>query len=99
MGFMYKVFSDVKGDPSTNRLISAFVAVFPLCVWGYSVFKSGVWMNPPEELLLLVAGGLTSKIVQRKIEQGDCNDAVTENIKNSLRSYLAKSEGKNSQEG
>ena len=69
MKFLYQMFSDVQGDPSTNRLISAFVAVFPLLVWGYSVYKAGVWISPPEEVLLLVGGGLTSKIVQRKVEQ------------------------------
>ena len=69
MGFLYKMFSDVNGEPSTNRFISAFVAIFPLIVWGYTVFKTGNWTAPSEEVLFLVAGGLTSKIVQRKVEE------------------------------
>lgn len=77
MNFFSQMFSDVNGQPSTNRFISAFVALFPLIVWGYTVFKSGNWIAPSEEVLFLVAGGLTSKIVQRKVEEtGKCDKQV-----------------------
>jgi hypothetical protein len=69
MAFLYKMFSDVEGDPSTNRMLSTFVTIFPLLVWAWTVYKAGAWVPMPEELLWLVGGGLTSKVVQRKIEQ------------------------------
>ena len=92
MKFLYQMFSDVQGSPSTNRLISAFVAVFPLLVWGYSVYKAGVWISPPEEVLLLVGGGLTSKIVQRKVEQSATTDQALDKVKQAFKTYLEKGE-------
>ena len=90
MKFLAEMFSDVNGDPSTNRFISAFVVMLPLFMWAYTVYKSGVWVPIPEEVLLLVAGGLTSKVVQRSIEQGGVNDKAVEKVKSALKSYLEK---------
>jgi len=72
MKFLLQMFSDVNGNPSTNRFISAFTAIFPMLIWGYTVIKQGRWFSPPEEVLILVGLGLTSKIVQRNIEQKSC---------------------------
>ena len=47
----------------------------------------------PDEVLWLVGGGLTSKVVQRKIEQSDACDGATENIKSALKRYLEKGDG------
>ena len=90
MGFMYKMFSDVQGNPSTNRFISSFVVIFPLLVWAFTVYKAGAWQPIPEELLILVGGGLTSKVVQRGIEQKDTSEKSMEKIKDVLKSYLDK---------
>lgn len=90
MGFVYKMFSDVQGSPSTNRFLSAFVVIFPLLMWGFTVYKSGKWEPIPEELLLLVCGGLTSKVVQRAVEQKDTDDKAVNKVKDALKSYLEK---------
>ena len=92
MAFMYKMFSDVQGNPSTNRFISAFVVIFPLLVWAFTVYKSGTWQPIPEELLILVGGGLTSKVVQRGIEQRDVSEKAVDKVKDALKSYLDKCE-------
>jgi len=87
------MFSDVNGEPSTNRIISAFVTVFPLIVWSAAVFKSGVWVPIPDEVLWLVGGGLTSKVAQRVVEQKNYED-VDEKVKLVLKSYLEKMKAK-----
>ena len=93
MNFLYRMFSDVNGEPSTNRIISAFVTVFPLIVWSAAVFKSGVWVPIPDEVLWLVGGGLTSKVAQRVVEQKNYED-VDEKVKLVLKSYLEKMKAK-----
>lgn len=73
MNFLYTMFSDINGDPSTNRFISTFVTIFPLLIWAYPVLKTGVWVPIPDEILILSGSGLGSKIIQRKIEEsGRC---------------------------
>ena len=84
------MFSDVNGDPSTNRVLSAFVVVFPLIVWAWTVYKSGVWVPIPEEILFLCGGGMASKIIQRKIEESGKCDMATEKIKDAMKRYLEK---------
>lgn len=93
MNYFGKMFSDVKGDPSTNRFLSAFVVIFPVLVWAWTVYKAGTWVPIPDEVLWLVGGGLTSKVVQRKIEQTDACDGAAENIKSALKRYLEKGDG------
>lgn len=92
MGFIYKMFSDVQGSPSTNRFISTFVVIFPLFVWAWTVYKAGAWVPMPEEILILVGGGLASKVVQRSIEQNDTNEKAVSKVKDALKSYLEKCE-------
>lgn len=92
MGFMYKMFSDVQGNPSTNRFISSFVVIFPLLVWAFTVYKAGAWQPIPEELLILIGGGLTSKVVQRGLEQKDTSDKAVEKVKDAMKAYLEKCE-------
>ena len=69
MNFLADMFSDINGDPSTNRLMSSSVSILPVIFWGYMMIKTGVWIEPTPELITLVSCGLTSKIVQRNIEQ------------------------------
>ena len=90
MNFISSMFSDVNGDPSTNRVLSAFVVVFPLIVWAWTVYKSGVWVPIPEEVLFLCGGGMASKIIQRKIEESGKCDIATEKIKDAMKRYLEK---------
>lgn len=93
MGFIYKMFSDVQGNPSTNRFISTFVVIFPLLVWAFTVYKAGAWVPMPDEVLWLVGGGLTSKVVQRGIEQKGTSDKAVEKVKDAMKSYLEKCDG------
>lgn len=69
MKFWAALFSDVCGQPSTNRLLAFFVALIPLLTWSYTVVVSGTWQEPSAELIGLITVGLGSKVVQRSIEQ------------------------------
>ena len=93
MKYLSQMFSDINGEPSTNRLISTFVAIFPLLVWAWPVLKTGVWVPIPEEVLYLAGGGMASKIVQRKIEESGKCDLATEKIKEAMKKYLEKKDG------
>ncbi len=90
MNFISTMFSDVNGEPSTNRVLSAFVVVFPLVVWAWTVYKAGAWVPIPEEVLFLCGGGMASKIIQRKIEESGKCDLATEKIKDAMKRYLEK---------
>lgn len=70
-----EMLSDVNGNLSTNRFISLFVSIFPLIVWGVISIRTTSIAPISEEMLYLICAGLTSKVVQRKIEEdgrGDC---------------------------
>lgn len=90
MNFISSMFSDVNGEPSTNRVLSAFVVMFPLLVWSWTVYKAGAWVPIPEEVLFLCGGGMASKIIQRKIEESGKCDLATEKIKDAMKRYLEK---------
>ena len=75
MKFWFSLFSDITGQPSTNRLLAFFVTVIPLITWSYTIFKSGVWAEPTPELISLISIGVGSKIVQRHVEQkAECKE-------------------------
>lgn len=93
MKFLSTMFSDINGDPSTNRFISTFVVVFPVLVWSWPILKTGVWVPMPDEVLYLCGGGMASKIIQRKIEESGKCDLATEKIKEAMRRYLEKKDG------
>lgn len=90
MKYLATMFSDVNGEPSTNRFISTFVTIFPLLVWAWPVLKTGVWVPIPEEVIYLAGGGMVSKIIQRKIEESGKCDVATEKIKDAMKRYLEK---------
>ena len=90
MKYLATMFSDINGEPSTNRFISAFVTIFPLLVWAWPILKTGVWVPIPEEVLYLAGGGMASKIIQRKIEESGKCDLATEKIKEAMKRYLEK---------
>lgn len=93
MNFFTQMFSDINGDPSTNRFISTFVVVFPVIVWAWPILKTGVWVPMPDEVLYLCGGGMASKIIQRKIEESGKCDLATEKIKEAMKRYLEKKDG------
>lgn len=93
MGFWINMFSDVHGEPSANRFISAFVVIFPVLVWAWPILKTGVWTPMPDEILYLCGGGMASKIIQRKIEESGKCDMATEKIKDAMKRYLEKKDG------
>lgn len=76
MKFWVSLFSDVCGQPSTNRLLAFFVTLIPLLTWSYSVIVTHTWQEPSPELIGLITVGVGSKIVQRNIEQKqtECGD-------------------------
>ena len=78
MKFWYQLFSDVSGQPSTNRLLAFFVVVVPLLTWSGNVLQSGVWKEPSVELIGMVMAGLGSKVIQRHVEQKsqDCKEEI-----------------------
>ena len=90
MKYLATMFSDVNGEPSTNRFISTFIVVFPILVWSWTVYKAGVWVPIPDEILYLSGGGMASKIIQRKIEESGKCDVATEKIKDAMKRYLEK---------
>lgn len=73
MKFWADLFSDVSGQPSTNRLLAFFVALIPLLTWSYTVIATKEWQEPSAELIGLITVGLGSKVVQRSIEQKSQN--------------------------
>jgi len=71
MTFLYSLFSDVRGQPSTNRFLSVFIIVVSMATWSYTVIISKTWQEPSPELIGLIAVALGAKTWQRKIEQED----------------------------
>ena len=69
MKFWYSMFSDVCGQPSTNRLLAFFVVVIPLLTWSFNVIQTSTWKEPSIELIGMIMAGLGSKVIQRNIEQ------------------------------
>lgn len=86
MNFWVQLFSDVCGQPSTNRLLAFFVSLIPLLTWSWDIISSGVWKEPSPELIGLITIGLGSKVVQRNIEQkGGTLQCIKEKLKDSMK--------------
>jgi hypothetical protein len=69
MKFWYQLFSDISGQPSTNRLLAFFVVVVPLLTWSWNVISTNNWKEPSFELIGMIMAGLGSKVIQRHVEQ------------------------------
>lgn len=71
MSFLYNLFSDVSGQPSTNRFLTVFIIVVSMTTWSYTVIVSQTWQDPSPELIGIIGVALGAKTWQRKIEQED----------------------------
>jgi hypothetical protein len=74
INFFWKMFSDYSGNPSTMRFLSVYVVTTIMSVWAILCFMKQELLAIGYDNMLLIAGAMGIKTIQRSIEQkgGDC---------------------------
>jgi len=72
--FFWKMFSDCSGNPSTMRFLSVYVVLTIMSVWAILCFIKQELIPLGYDNVLLIAGAMGIKTIQRGIEQkgDDC---------------------------
>ena len=65
--FMRKMMSDDNGNPSSTRVMTAFVVVNVMLVWTLANLRSDKWVPMDLETIALLATLLGAKLVQKKL--------------------------------
>jgi len=63
--FIGRAFSEDNGNPSSTRMLTAFVVVSIISVWGYVSIIKGEIAPLPTEAVVAIVGALGAKVWQK----------------------------------
>lgn len=73
MKYLFDIFAESNGTPSSMRVMSAYVIINTMATWTYAVIKAGMWVDPTWNMIALIFGALGVKTWQKKYEDKICH--------------------------
>lgn len=71
MKYLFDLFSESNGTPSSMRIMSAYIIINTMVAWTYTIVHSGTWTDPSINMIALIMGALGVKTWQKKYEGVD----------------------------